>query len=282
MALRTDLAIELTGGENEEIAGVEKEFKENGDIKISAVKITSGEGERKIGRPIGKYITVEFPSIYQISDYSALKSAVIESIKVLLPGKTDNLLIAGLGNTEITPDAVGPLTAKQILATRHISGQFAESIGLKGLKSVSVISPGVLGQTGIETTEIIKGAIKAVRPQAVIVIDALAAGSAKRLFRTVQLCNTGISPGSGVKNARREISEKTLGIPVIAIGVPTVSDADSLAFELSGREPESSLDMFVTPKEVDLLVDRISEILALSLNRFLQPEIDEDIISELV
>lgn len=199
-----------------------------------------------------------------------------------MPGKKENLLIAGLGNTDITPDAVGPLTVKHILATRHISGQFAENIGLKGLKSVSVIAPGVLGQTGIETTELIKGAIAAVKPDAVIVIDALAAMSAERLFKTVQLCDTGISPGSGVKNARREISGKTLGIPVIAIGVPTVTDADSLAYELTGKEPEKSCDMFVTPKEVDLLCDRISEILSSALNRFLQPEIEEDIISQLV
>lgn len=282
MAVRTDLAIELGGGENEEIVGVEKEFKEDGEIKISTVKVTSEEGERAIGRPIGRYITVEFPPIYQISDYSALKNAVIDSLKVLLAGKKENLLIAGLGNTEITPDAVGPLTAKKILATRHISGQFAESIGLEGLKSVSVIAPGVLGQTGIETTELIKGAVSAVKPDAVIVIDALAAGSLHRLFKTVQLCDTGISPGSGVKNARQEISEKTLGVPVIAVGVPTVTDADALAFELTGKESGKGCDMFITPKEVDLLVDRISEILSLSLNRFLQPEIDEDIIAQLV
>lgn len=282
MAVRTDLAIELGGGENEDIVGVEKEFKEDGEIKISTVKVTSTEGERAIGRPIGRYITVEFPPIYKISDYSTLKNAVIDSLKSLLAGEKENLLIAGLGNTEITPDAVGPLTAKKILATRHISGQFAESIGLEGLKSVSVIAPGVLGQTGIETTELIKGAVRAVKPDAVIVIDALAAGSLHRLFKTVQLCDTGISPGSGVKNARQEISEKTLGVPVIAVGVPTVTDADALAFELTGKESGKDCDMFITPKEVDLLVDRISEILSLSLNRFLQPEIDEDIIAQLV
>lgn len=282
MSIRTDLAIELSGEEKEDISGVEKEYKEEGDIKASVVKITSRQGERATGKPIGKYITLEFPPIYKISDYSSLKKAVAGSLDSLLEGKRESILIAGLGNTDITPDSIGPLTAKQILATRHISGQFAESIGLKGLRSVSVIAPGVLGQTGIETTELIKGAVEAVKPDAVIVIDALAAMSAERLFRTVQLCNTGISPGSGVKNSRREISEKTLGVPVIAVGVPTVTDADALAFELTGKEPEKSCDMFVTPKDVDLLADRISEILALSLNRFLQPEIDEEIISELV
>ena len=282
MSIRTDLAIELAGGENEEIKGVEKELSEEGEIKISAVKITSKEGEETIGKPMGKYITLEFPPIYKICDYSVLQNSLVSALNKLLPTKRESILIAGLGNTDITPDAVGPLTAKQILATRHISGQFAENIGLKGLRSVSVISPGVLGQTGIETAELIKGAVEAVKPDAVIVIDALTAQSAERLFKTVQLCNTGISPGSGVKNSRREISEKILGIPVIAVGVPTVTDADTLAFELTGKEPERATDMFVTPKEVDLLVERISEILALSLNRFLQPDIDEDIISQLV
>lgn len=282
MSIRTDLAIELCGGEKEELKGIEKEFKKEGDIKISTVKVTSPDGERVTGKPRGIYITLEFPPIYKISDYTEIKKITKKALDTLLGGKRESILVAGLGNTEITPDAVGPLTARQILATRHITGQFAESIGLKGLRSVSVITPGVLGQTGIETTELIKGAAETVKPDALIVIDALAAGSAERLFRTIQLCNTGISPGSGVKNARQEISEKTLGIPVIALGVPTVTDADTIAFELTGKEPEKSSDMFVTPKDVDLLADRISEILALSLNSFLQPEIDEEIIAGLV
>lgn len=282
MALRTDLAIEMSGGENKDIKGVEKEYNEQGDIKITTVKITSVEGERATGKPMGEYITLEFPPIYKICDYSVLEKTVIGALERLLKGKRENILIAGLGNTEITPDAVGPLTARGILATRHISGKFAEDIGLKGLKSVSVITPGVLGQTGIETAELIKGAISAVRPDVLIVIDALTAGSAERLFRTIQLCNTGISPGSGVKNSRQEISEKNLDIPVIAVGVPTVTDADTLALELTGKEPEKESNMFVTPKDVDLLVDRISEILAQALNLFLQPEIDGDIISRLV
>lgn len=282
MSIRTDLAIELSGGENEEIIGVEKEVKKEGEIRVSSIKITSKEGEEAVGKPMGSYITLEFPPIYKICDYSELQNSVVSALAQLLPEGKENILIAGLGNTEITPDAVGPLTAKQILATRHISGQFAENIGLKGLKSVSVITPGVLGQTGIETAELIKGAVEAVKPDAVIVIDALAAKSAERLFRTVQLCNTGISPGSGVKNSRRELSEKTLGVPVIALGIPTVTDADTLALELTGKEPERPTDMFVTPKEVDLLVERISELLALSLNRFLQPKIDGEIISQLV
>lgn len=282
MAARTDLALELSEGLKEKTEGVEQSSETDGEIKITRIKITSEKGETAINRPLGDYITLEFPPLFKISDYSSLKNAVIRELYRLLSEKKERILVAGLGNTDITPDAVGPLTVRQILATRHITGQFAESIGLKGLKSVSIISPGVLGQTGIETTELIKCAVDATRPDAVIVIDALAAGSASRLFTTLQLCNTGITPGSGVKNSRREISEKTLGVPVIAIGVPTVMDADSLAAELTGCETEKSADMFVTPKDVDLLCDRISEILSQALNIYLQPEIDRDIIARLV
>ena len=282
MAARTDLALELSEGLKEKTEGVEQSSETDGEIKITRIKITSEKGKRAINRPLGDYITLEFPPLFKISDYSFLENAVIRELHRLLSEKKERILVAGLGNTDITPDAVGPLTVRQILATRHITGQFAESIGLKGLKSVSVISPGVLGQTGIETTELIKCAVDAIRPDAVIVIDALAAGSAARLFTTLQLCNTGITPGSGVKNSRREISEKTLGVPVIAIGVPTVMDAEALAAELTGCETEKGADMFVTPKEVDLLCDRISEILSQALNIFLQPEIDRDILDQLV
>ena len=143
MSIRTDLAIELAEAEKEEIRGVKSELEEKGDIKISTVKIISAEGERALGKPKGNYITLEFPPIDKICDYSGLKNSLIWALDRLLPQKRERVLVAGLGNTDITPDAVGPLTAKQILATRHITGQFAESIGLKGLKSVSVISPGV-------------------------------------------------------------------------------------------------------------------------------------------
>lgn len=282
MAVRTDLAIELTGAAEDEKKGVSEEYETCGEIKITKIGITSSEGEKAVGKPMGTYITVEFPPIYQLCDCEDLKDAIVSALKTLVKAPTERLLVVGLGNEEITPDSIGPRTAKQILATRHISGQFAEKIGLKGLKSVSVLAPGVLGKTGIESSEIIKGAVLSVKPSAILVIDALAARNTQRLFQTVQLCDTGISPGSGVKNARHEISKKSLGVPVVAVGVPTVVDAYTLAAELTGKEPEKDIDMFVTPKEADLLCDRISEILSLALNQFLQPEIDSKIIAELV
>ena len=192
------------------------------------------------------------------------------------------MMIAGLGNSEITSDSIGPAVAKKILATRHIKKDFAEKLGLKGLKSVSVIAPDVLGKTGIETVEIIKGVVEKTKPDALIAVDALAAASFKRLFSTIQLCNSGISPGSGVKNKRKEISEKTIGIPVIAIGVPTVVDALSLGFELTGKEPSFDTDLIVTPKDADILCHKITEIISSALNIFLQPDIDREIIKALV
>ncbi len=282
MFIRTDLALEIKESISGEINGVEKEEIKNGDIKTTKIKITSKEGERELNRKIGSYITVEFPSLFKIADYEELKETIKKELENLCPQNLKTVLVAGLGNTDITPDAVGPFTANKILATRHIVGSFAENMGLKGLKSVSTVSPGVLGQTGIEVTELILGAVETVKPDLVIVIDALASSSPERLFRTVQLCDTGISPGSGVKNSRKEVSRETIGVPVVAVGVPTVVDADVLAYCLTGKESNSQNDMFVTPKEVDMLTEKISEILSAVLNVFLQPNIDEEVLLSLV
>lgn len=281
MSTRTDLAIELNSRIKSKIKGVKNEEKNFGEITLSKTEILSLEGEEKIGKPMGKYITVQFPEILKIADFLPLKKALRESLSSLLKDK-ENILVVGLGNREITADAVGPLTASRLLATRHIMGNFAENIGLSGLKSVAVLSPDVLGKTGIEAYEIVEAAAKKIKPSAIIAIDALAAGEVHRLFRTVQLCNSGISPGSGVKNSRKELSESSLGIPVIGIGVPTVVDAGTLAFSLTRKEPEGGLDMIVTPKDCDILCHKISEILASVLNEFLQPNIDREILEALV
>ena len=218
----------------------------------------------------------------KISDDEEIKKNIIESLCMIMPEKREKVLVVGLGNRDITSDAVGPVVTKKILATRHLKKDFAEKIGLKGLKSVSVIIPDVLGNTGMEVLEIIKGIKEKTEPDVIIVIDALAAASYKRLFKTVQLTNTGISPGSGVKNKRKELSEKTLGIPVIAIGVPTVVDAVSLSKELAERKKVLQTDLIVTPKDAALLIKRISYIISSALNVFLQPEIDEDLLLSLV
>ncbi len=265
MSLRTDLAIEKEDIKN--LFEKEEETREN--IKITRLQNNSE-----------KYVTIDFESLERIVDYEPLEEEILKGIEYVFEGEKETALVAGLGNTEITPDAVGPLTANKILATRHIMGEFAEKNGLEDLKSVAVISPGVLGKTGIETAEIIKGVKDKINPSFLIVIDALASSSLSRLFRSVQISNQGISPGSGVKNKRKEISEKTFSVPVIAIGVPTVVDAKNLAGEITGEK--GGADMILTPKDADLLTQKISEIIARSINRFLQPETDREWLLALV
>lgn len=277
MAFRTDLAIEFENAEN---LGIES-YKRN-DINISKINIKTEYGEEKFKRQKGVYITLEFPDIMKMISLNNLKNEIIKSLSELLPKNCENLLIVGLGNNEITCDSIGPRVASKILATRHIAGNFAENIGLKGLKSISVIAPSVLGKTGIEAFELIKAITEKIKPQAIIVIDALAAGSVKRVFKTVQLTNSGIAPGSGVKNSRKEISIKTLGIPVVAVGVPTVVEAGIIAEELSGNKNNQNFDMILTPKDSDILCEKLSQVISEALNLFIQPDIDGEIIMSLV
>ena len=260
MNRRTDLAIEFENLLEKDII-----FRKNEDVEIYEADIKKE-----------KFITISFPDILKIISFETIEEEIINSLKNLLNGIDDNILIAGLGNTEITCDSIGPFTASKILATRHIKGDFADILGLIGFRSVSVINPSVLGKTGIETAEIIKAVTDKIKPQAVIVIDALTAMSMNRIFKTVQLTNAGISPGSGVKNSRKEISEKSLGVPVIAIGVPTVINSNVIAEEISGKGNKSEYQMILTPKDSDLLSEKISGILSNALNVFLQPELERE------
>ena len=282
MGTRTDLAIELEAEIKEEKNGIIRKTKILKDIKLTKIEIVNGQGEKIIGCKKGKYITVEFPDILKLADYSILEEVIAKALVSLLPQNRKTILVVGLGNREIGCDNIGPETASKILATRHIVGDFAKQIGLNNLRSVSVITTDVLGKTGLESTEICQGVVKKIKPDAVIAIDALAAKSVSRLFKTVQLTNTGISPGSGVKNARKELSEQTLGVPVIAMGVPSAVDAVTLSKELTGHNANSNSDLIVTPKDCDLLSHRISEILARALNVTLQPEIPPEILFDLV
>ncbi|MBR7131942.1 MAG: GPR endopeptidase [Clostridia bacterium] len=280
MGVRTDLAIELLNGQEQE--GVRLENREKGGVKITETEIITEEAEKRLSKPRGKYVTLEFESVERLNSFDNIIEALKEEVTKLLPQDFQSILVVGLGNSEITADSIGPAVSARLLATRHIAGKFAESIGLKGLKSVSVVAPNVLGKTGIEAAEIIKGIVEKTKPQAVVVTDALASSSINRLFRTVQLCNTGISPGSGVKNSRKELSPEVLGVPVIAVGVPTVVDALTLAAEITDSQPVFDTDMVVTPKDADLLCHRISEIISHALNLALQPEIDPELLMSLV
>ncbi len=301
--IRTDLAIEMHEmlvEAAEELSGVTLRQEEKGKIQISRVSIETLKAQRQMGKPIGHYITVEFPdlNIAEGEDYEALCHVVAKEIQALLNLKEkSNVLVVGLGNREITPDALGPMVVSRLMVTRHLLTYIPDQID-EGIRPVCAISPGVLGTTGMETGEVVRGVADKIRPEAVIVIDALAARSINRISTTIQICDTGISPGAGVGNQRKALDKSTLGVPVIAVGVPTVVDAATITADtlqmaadtelakensqlydvLSGlnREeqyamlrralPETLGGFIVTPKEVDLLIDRVSKVVANGIN----------------
>ncbi len=274
MNLRTDLIGEIKARQPQEISGVESYEKNVGEVTVSTVEIKTCEAASVLQKPCGRYCTVQFGRLDTIADTGDIIKAIVDSLENLMPTRRESVLVVGLGNTDITPDALGPLVADAVLATRHISGELKSSLGLEQLKNVSCLIPGVLGKTGIESYDLILAAVEKTKPDAVIAIDALAAASAKRLCKTVQLSDSGISPGSGVNNSRKELSEKTLHIPVVCIGIPTVID-------VSGHIPDTQESMMVTPKDIDLLIEKSSALLSRAINIFLQPDLDEQILDSL-
>jgi len=263
---RTDLAVECyEESKKTEISGV-KVVDENG---VTTVSVLNENGEKEIGKPVGTYITVDVPSFVNDTDiFDGRLKKISGILKNLLPAECDNVLVAGLGNMDITADALGPKTNSYVLATRHISSDLRREMGFENLKSVSTVRTGVLGETGIESAEIIKGIVNVINPSCVIAVDALASSSAERLGTTVQLSDTGIFPGSGVGNHRFEISEKTLGVPVVSIGIPTVVSTGVI----KGANDNS---MFVTPREIDKVTEQGAKLIGMSINVCLQSDISE-------
>lgn len=287
MYLRTDLAVEareLAGGS---VKGIDyKTYSESG-LSISRLTVKTEKAKQTLGKDVGTYITVALPSLTDIFTSTDKRLAAIgREIRRLIP-VNGLILVVGLGNEEITPDALGPKTALKVLATRHIQGELARSAGLEGLRPVAVMNTGVTGQTGIETGEYILSVVKRIRPNAVVVIDALASRRLERLGTTLQISDAGISPGAGVGNHRTRINKDTIGVPVISVGVPTVVDVQTLAGDLLGLErqgelenlPKLSRNMVVIPREIDLLTERASRLLGFALNAALQ---DRFSLSELV
>ena len=283
MQLRTDLAVEAREIAGEDISGTEfKSYSEN-RLEISRLTVKNQRAKQALGKEIGTYITIELPSLTDnFSETDERLVTIGEEIRRLLP-VNGLVLVAGLGNTEITPDSLGPKTSARILATRHITGELARSTGLDRLRPVAVMQTGVTGQTGIETGEYIMSVVKRIKPNAVVVIDALASRRLERLGCTLQISDTGISPGAGVGNHRTKINRETIGVPVIAIGVPTVVDVQTLASDLLGKsigkKAESLIapqgrSMVVIPREIDLLTERASRLIAFALNGALQNEFD--------
>lgn len=294
MNFRTDLALERKEYiRKEELDGIKEEIKEDYGVKITTITVENEKGEKLLSKPKGKYITVEIGSFMKNADLFSDKLIALRNELVTLLPKEGTVLVVGLGNEKITPDALGPKCVSLILATRHITKEFAKAIGFEKLRSVAAIAPGVMGATGIETAESIIGIAEKIKPSCIIVIDALASRSTERLGTTVQLTDTGVSPGSGVGNKRSHIDKKTVGVPVIAIGVPTVVDGVTMASDVlqSAGMNEAEVDiimkkcegkelMMVTPKEIDNVIDRAASLLAMSINSALQPDIPpEDILA---
>lgn len=284
MAFRTDLAVEAI--ENHKTAAALPHVRQSDrtleGFAVHEVRILSEDAAREIGKPQGRYLTLELDALIRREEdaFPRACKALSTLLRELLPRPNDGpVLIAGLGNRMITPDAIGPQTADHVIATRHLVAQspaiFAD------WRPVSALVPGVLGQTGVETGEVICGVLDRVRPAAVIAVDALAAGRLSRLLRTVQLADTGITPGSGVGNARAALNKETLGVPVIAVGVPTVVDGATLAHEISsqlGQPACKALDdlsqpVMITTRDIDREVADISRMIGYAVNMALHPHL---------
>lgn len=322
-SIRTDLAIEVTEMLTKEtkdtsIEGVDITIKNIENIQISWVSINNEKGEKNMGKPIGNYVTVESEAMKENDAICHEKITDIFSqnlIKLCNLKKDSTILIVGLGNWNVTPDALGPKTISKILVTRHIKDSLPKNIE-QGVRPVSALSPGVMGITGIETADIVKGVVNKLKPDIVIAIDALATRNTSRINATIQMTDTGVAPGGGMGNKRKVLNKESLGVPVIAIGVPTVVDAgtlvndtidlliDNLISEINGnkefykmikgldKEEKYNIiknvlnpytgNLFVTPKEVDSVIERLSKIIANAINIAMHPSIDFDDINRYI
>ena len=305
---RTDLASERrdiyqkANNVEGQINGVESEQEEiDENLRVERVKITNEEGEKAIGKPVGTYVTVDIKGLKIAQEEELEKAATVvsrELVKIIDNhiDKQGEILVVGLGNIYVTPDSLGPKVINDIEVTRHIINYLPQYVE-EGTRMVSAISPGVLGTTGIETVEILKGIVDNINPKLLIVIDALASRSIERISSTVQISDTGIVPGAGVGNTRSEISKNSLGIPVVAIGIPTVvetavlvNDSLDLFIEKLQEEAKSNdylnrlkeednyeeikealipkeYNLIVTPKEIDELIENMTKIVATGINQ---------------
>lgn len=316
----TDLALEVAQNitsNTEKLDGINIETKECeiAETEITIVDVTNENGSQAMGKPIGTYITLE-SQLLKENDRLAHEAIIKELSKYIKElshiDKSSSIFVIGLGNIKVTPDALGPKVVDRVLVTRHIKDTVSDDI-INSVSSVSALAPGVMGVTGIETVEIVKGIVERIKPDLVIAIDALAARKVSRVNSTIQLSNTGVAPGAGVGNNRKMLDKNSLGVPVIAIGVPTVVDAATLANDtldkmidvmlseadeatpfynmlnnMAGEEKYQLItdildpyaeNMFVTPKEVDAVIDNLANIISNSINIALHPGIDTEDIS---
>lgn len=304
---RTDLAVERreiykkANKIQDEVPGIETEESEISDkIKVTRVKVTTEEGAQAIGKPIGNYVTIDVKKLRNIPDeeMEKISKTISEELTALVDkhvNKEDEVLVVGLGNLYSTPDSLGSKVVQNIEITRHIKKYLPQYID-ENARGISAISPGVLGTTGMETQEILQGIVQNTKPKLIVVIDSLASKSIERISSTIQIADTGIIPGAGVDNARKELTENTLGVPVIAIGIPTVVEAATLAADsldiliqklqddansneyLNKLQEEDKYELIrealmpnnynfiVTPKEIDELIENMTKVVAEGIN----------------
>lgn len=311
-SIRTDLALEEKErfeSDQVEVSGVvlEEEYDAEAEIRITRVRIETEKGAKAMGKPVGTYVTLEAPNMAVPDEayHREVSEKIAEFVRELLSvqdleKEELSVLIVGLGNRQVTPDALGPYVTDHLCATRHIVKEYGKyAMGMDQVNLVSTLAPGVMGQTGMETVEVVRGVVHETSPDLVIAIDALAARNSRRLNRTIQIADTGIHPGSGVGNHRNGLTRETIGVPVIGIGVPTVVDAativndtmENLIMAMESSETLKSVGevlrsynaaekyelikeliaphlngMFVTPKDVDEMVNQISYTISEGLN----------------
>ena len=274
---RTDLAIELAQPllEAEKLPeGLKVHTQTHGAVEITCVQIGSPKASQQLQKPCGRYITIQTPPLWNsLLDPQQEIDAAADCIRSLLP-QEGTVLVVGLGNSSITPDALGPQVAQHILVTRQLTEELARSLGMVSLRKTAALIPGVLGQTGVESGELTAALVNFIQPSAVIVVDALAAQDYGRLGRTIQISDSGIAPGSGRQICGKEPRRRTLCIPVPASGAPTGIAAATLAAQLTGSSCEQAHQAaMVTPREIDRLIGHSAKFIALAINKALYPEL---------
>ena len=289
---RTDLALEAcelwreSADKTSRLSGVRSRERKSDGYPVTKVEILDERGEAALGRPVGTYVTVDLRSYWKRGPdfFARAVRATGRALKALLPSDCVSALVIGLGNADMTPDSVGPLATQSVLVTRHLISSMPRQFA--GFRPVAVTRPGVLGATGVETAEAVRGLAEKVKPSVAIAIDALASRRRARLCATVQLSDTGILPGSGVGNRRAALNQETLGMPVLAVGVPTVVDAVTLAADLLAERghdiDEDALrtghdGLTVTPRDIDAQVRDLARVVGYAVNWALQDLDVEDI-----
>ena len=295
--IRTDLALEAheinaqAGRED----GIRTEEKTIDGFSITTVHVGEGEGERLAKKKAGTYINVDVGKSWLLASegFAALVALLAGQLRKLFPADfSGTALVVGLGNYDITADSIGPKAVEKVVVTRHLRTLNPQLYESAGFGDLCAFAPGVLGQTGMESAEIVRSIVEAVRPSLIVAIDALASRRLARLATTVQLCDTGIYPGAGVSNRRSELSAETLGVPVISIGVPTVVDAATLAYDLLGENADEKTaaallagdgkDMFITLKESDVITKQTARLLGFAINRAFHGELSVEEMEELL